>query len=370
MAMDEIDQSPPSVSGVDSGKTLVRLSENEREELKIETVLVESKMRPYVQLVSGVVFPALGHVSFIGTPIDGRISHIKVRDGQPVQKGQELFQLESLSFGNMVSDFLQATAEETFQATRLKRLEYLVEKTISSRAELERAQSDFQRASAVSLASVAKLKAIGVLDREIVDLKNGGVIAPALKIYSPINGVFDQRQVELGQSVNSLDMLGRVVNPSRVLVKGFLSPEDAQFISSGDSVRVTNRMDQKSAVPAIVNSVNPGLDEVNRSVVVNIEVKTKNNWPKIGENVRLKINTSTQAGIISIPVNALSYDGNIPIVYVKNDASSFEKRKLEIVEIKDQIAIVAKGLNDGEEIAITQIFSLKALSRYELIAEE
>ena len=33
-------------------------------------------------------------------------------------------------------------------------------------------------------------------------------------------------------------------------------------------------------------------------------------------------------------------------------------------------AIISKGLSVGEEVAVSQIFSLKALSRYSQIAEE
>ena len=55
------------------------------------------------------------------------MSYINALEGNFVQKGQELFKIESLEFGNMVAEYLQAIAEEKFQTSRVARLKQLVE---------------------------------------------------------------------------------------------------------------------------------------------------------------------------------------------------------------------------------------------------
>jgi cobalt-zinc-cadmium efflux system membrane fusion protein len=361
--------SPPSVSGV-KPENLVRLSSKEVAELKIKTIEVNSSALNYSIAVPGVVFPAPNHVSIISTPIDGRISRISAQEGQAVRQGQEIFSIESLEFGNMVSEYLQAVSEETFQTSRLQRLEQLVEQTISSKSELDRAQSDFQRAKTTVIAAVSKLKAIGVPEKEINAFKTAESIDPTLKIHSPINGILDQRSVELGQSVNALQMLARVLDISHVLVRGYVSPEDARFISAGDSVKIMRRQNDTFEMRADVTSINPGLDENNRSVVVNILLATNENWPKPGENLHLSIETSSKIEVISVPVEALTYEGNDPIVFVQIDESTFEKRKVDVQEFREKYAVVRSGLDKNERLAATQIFSLKALSRFDKIAEE
>lgn len=361
--------SPPSVSGI-KPENLVRLSEKEITELKIQTIDVTSSLTNYSIAVPGVVFPAPNHVSIISTPIDGRISRINIQEGEVVKIGQELFSIESLVFGNMVSEYLQAVSEETFQTSRLHRLEQLVEQTISSKSELERASSDFQRAKTTVIASVSKLKAIGVPEKEINAFRTAESIDPTLKIHSPIGGSLDQRSVELGQSVNALQMLARVLDISHVLVRGYVSPEDARYISKGDSVKISRRQNDPFEIKAVVTSINPGLDENNRSVVVNVLVASKDNWPKPGENLRLSISTSSQTEVITVPIEALTYEGNDPMVFVKISESTFEKRKVVVPEFRDKYAVVQKGLEKNERLAVTQVFSLKALSRFDKIAEE
>jgi len=361
--------SPPSVSGV-KPENLVKLSAKEMEELKIQTIEVGSSALNYSIAVPGVVFPAPNHVSIISTPIDGRISRISAQEGQAVRQGQEIFSIESLEFGNMVSEYLQAVSEETFQTSRFQRLEQLVEQTISSKSELDRARSDFQRAKTSVIAAVSKLKAIGVPEKEINAFKTAESIDPTLKIHSPIGGIMDQRSVELGQSVNALQMLARVLNISHVLVRGYVSPEDARFISAGDSVKILRRQNDTFEMRAVVTSINPGLDENNRSVVVNILLETDKSWPKPGENLHLSIETSSKIEVISVPVEALTYEGNDPIVFVQINESTFEKRKVDVQEFREKYAVVRSGLDKNERLAATQIFSLKALSRFDKIAEE
>lgn len=361
--------SPPSVSGV-KPENLVKLSSTEVAELKIQTIVVNSSTLNYSIPVPGVVFPAPNHVSIISTPIDGRISRISAQDGQGVKQGQEMFSIESLEFGNMVSEYLQAVSEETFQSSRLQRLEQLVEQTISSKSDLDRARSDYQRAKTSVIAAVSKLKAIGVPETEINAFKTAESIDPTLKIHSPISGIMDQRSVELGQSVNALQMLGRVLDISHVLVRGYVSPEDARFISAGDSVKITRRQNDTFKMRAVVTSVNPGLDETNRSVVVNILLGTYENWPKPGENLHLSIETTSKIEVISVPVEALTYEGNDPIVFVQVNETTYEKRKVDVQEFREKYAVVRKGLEKNERLASTQIFSLKALSRFDKIAEE
>lgn len=278
---------PPSISGVKAAD-LIKLTEKEQGELKIQSQPVSSSVQNYRITVPGVVFPASNHISIISTPIDGRISKISVQEGHSVKTGEELFSIESLEYGNMVSEYLQAVSEEAFQTSRLQRMEQLVEQTISSKSELDRARSDYQRAKTIVIAAVSKLKAIGVPDKEINPFKTAESIDPTLKIHSPISGILDQRSVELGQSVNALQTLARVLDISEhVLVRGYVSPEDAMFINPGDSVSILRRQDDSFNMRAVVNSVNPGLDESNRSVIVNIVLNTKNNWPKPGENLEL-----------------------------------------------------------------------------------
>ena len=224
--------------------------------------------------------------------------------------------------------------------------------------------------SSSSRAAFSKLKAIGVPDEEITAFTETEKIDPVLKIHAPIDGVIEKNFVELGQSVNALENLSRVLDTRVVLIRGYLSPDDARLINAGDSVIISKRENNENIAKATINSLNPGLDESSRSVIANIILPTIDGWPKPGENVRLEVETSSKLEIVAIPVEAITYDGNDAVVFVKKGPGIFEKRRINIAEIRDKYVFVNNGLMNDEEIASSKIFSLKALSRYEIIAEE
>jgi len=351
--------------------SMVELTERQQQELQIQTETVTSSLVEHLIAAPGVVFPAPDHVSIISVPISGQISRINKYEGDWVREGEVLFNVQSLEFGTLVSEYLQAYAEEQFQSNRLKRMKQLVEETISSVSELERATAEYQRSSASVRAAYSKLRALGVLDEEIESLIHDESIDPVLKIHSPISGMIEKNFVEQGQSVNELENLSRVLDARIVLVRGYVSPDDARLINRGDTVKVMRRQeDLASIIEATISSINPGLDENSRSVIINIIVPTIDNWPQPGENVRLEVASSSKKEIIAIPVEALSYDGNQAVVFVQKSPLIFEKRAVGISEIGARQVYVESGLKEGERVASSNVFSLKALSRFDIISED
>lgn len=359
---------PPSLKPEKTEIETVQLSEKEAKELAIVTTKVTLRINDFNIVAPGEVFPAPKRSSIISTPINGQISNIHAFEGQAVKKGQELFQIQSLEFGSLISDYLQAQAESGFQENRFARLQELVKEKISSASELEKAKADFERARALLNSTLAKLKAVGVSEKELQSF-NTSDFDPSFKIYAPIGGIVEQNFVELGQSVNAMENLMRILDTKEILIRGYVSPNEAIYISPGDSVMVLKRQQRDVSLKGIISSQNPGLDENTRSVIVNIILQTNNGWPKPGENLRLEIETSTPVESIAIPVEALTYDGDQSVIFVKKSETQFEKREIKIREIRNQLVFVESGLFENEEIAISNVFSLKALSRFDIIAE-
>lgn len=361
---------PPSLKPGKDSVSIIRLNEKEVEELNIQTAAVTGNVQDYIISAPGVVFQAPEHSSVISVPINGQISQIFKREGDWVNKNEVLFNIQSLEFGSLVSEYLQAYAEEQYQTDNLQRTQQLVKERISSTSEMEQAKAEYQRAYVSAKAAYSKLKAIGVTDLEINSFTESGNINPILKIRSPISGRVQQNFVELGQSVNALETLSRILDTREVLIRGYLNPNDARMVKSGDSVTVIRREETSRQIKNIVASVNPGLDESSKSVVVNIYTPTQNGWPKPGENVHLDILTSSELKILMIPITAITYDGNDAIVFVNTGNNTFEKRMITIDKIHDDKVFVENGLSEGERIAVSQVFSLKALSRMDISSEK
>lgn len=361
---------PPSIRQGTDSLVLISLTEQQQADLGIKTIMIEKNREAYPLTVPGVVFNDPEHTSIISAPINGQVSSINKREGEWVNKGEELFRIQSLEFGTMVSEYLIAYAEEKYQNNRLQRIRQLVKETISSESELEQALADYNRAEVSSRAAYSRLRAVGVSESEIASFTGSDDINPVLRIYSPITGVVEKNFIEPGQSVNALENLSRVLDNRVVLIRGYLNPDDARLVKPGDKLSISRREDQSFIMENTISSINPGLDENSMSVVVNVYVQTVDGWPKPGENVRLTILTSAEQEIMRIPFEALTYDANDAVVFVKKDDGLYEKRIIIVADIGEGSVFVREGLSPGEEVAVSQVFSLKAISRFDIISEE
>ncbi|MDZ7682739.1 MAG: hypothetical protein U5J63_13750 [Fodinibius sp.] len=66
-----------------------------------------------------------------------------------------------------MGDYLEATAEITYQQQQVERLKVLTEEKISPQRTLERAQADLRRAKTKQSASLARLRAVGISPKEV-----------------------------------------------------------------------------------------------------------------------------------------------------------------------------------------------------------
>jgi cobalt-zinc-cadmium efflux system membrane fusion protein len=194
-------------------------------------------------------------------------------------------------------------------------------------------------------------------------------------MYATIDGKINHHLIDLGQSVNANDMLMDLVNNEQVLVRGFVDPDDVMFLSIGAETIVSQRINREDgegrrSLSTVITTIQPGLDQENRSIVVNSHLNTENQWPVIGQSVRVQYSAVTPNETLSVPMSAVQYEGRNATVFVKQGDRQYEIRSITIDRITEDSAIVTAGLTQGEEVAISQVFSLKALGKFEEFAEE
>jgi len=364
---------PPSLSSKQT-EQVVRLTEQQAEDLNIQLYTVKSEQVSFDINAPGQVYAAPEGISVVSSPINGRVSKIYAHEGERVQQGDPLLDLESLEFANLVGDYLEATAEITYQQQQVERLKVLTEEKISPQRTLERAQADLRRAKTKQSASLARLRAVGISQEEV---KNWDPFTSdpkaELTIYAPISGVLNQHLIDLGESVNSYDKLLDIIDNTEVLVRGFVSPADAPFVRAGTPVVITEKTEggtpQGKRIEGKVTSVNPALDEDNRSIVLNSIIPTEDGWPIVGQSVRMKYKAQPLDSTFTIPLSAIQFEEQDAAVFVQQGPREYMKRVVQVERMTEDRAVIGGGLEPGEKIAITQVFSLKALERFEQFAD-
>jgi len=369
--------SPPSVSGNESSETstIVTLSSTQARELKVETVEVKTAPIRFLVRAPGVVYAAPENISIVSAPISGRVSEIFAHEGERIQKGDPLLELESLEYANLLADFLENTAEAVYLKQQLERNRQLVEKEISAQRTLDRAEADYSRARTKVLASEARLKALGITSEQLSEWQQDDTEPDAtLTIYSAITGVINEHLIDLGTSVSPNQKMLDIINNEKVLVRGFVSPDDASLIIPNTPVVISQRTENNNGISgkqieATVTTINPSLDAMNRAIPVNSIIYTQNGWPIIGQNIRNEYRVTLPEPGISIPLSAVQFEQNGATVFIELDEFRYRKQPVSLTRITSDMVVVSEGLQDGDRVAINQVFSLKALGKFDEFAD-
>jgi cobalt-zinc-cadmium efflux system membrane fusion protein len=362
--------SPPSLGAdADLVERVVTLTEEQVARLGIRTVEVVAERVEYVLGLPGTVLPAPDYFAEVSAPISGRIVRILAHEGEAVREGQLVAELESLELANMVAEVLQAQAEQTYQEQQVRRFEALVEKKISPQSTLEKARADLARAEALMTAAHARLHAIGITNEDLEHWSTSDDRRPLMAVRAPLTGSIADHSIELGQSVTAYETMMTIIDPARVRIEGFLSPEDAGAVRKGDPVLVRSQARSGRTLEAPMTAISPGLAAGSRSVTIHVHVDAVDGWPMPGESVRLEIRATAQDPVIALPLAAVEYEGPVATVFVERDPRHWEKRAILISRVTEDAVFVTEGVSEGERVAVTQVFTLKALARFEQYGE-
>jgi cobalt-zinc-cadmium efflux system membrane fusion protein len=364
---------PPSLRAEASAQSII-LTPKQAEDLHIKTYTVTREPVSFLIEAPGQVFAAPERISVVSAPINGRVSHIYAHEGERISKGDPLVELESLEYANLVAAYLESTAEITYQRQQVERLKVLTEDKISPLRNLQRAEADLLLAQTRQSAALARLKAIGITEAQTKKWDPFASDPNArLTMYASINGVLNEHLIEMGESVTAYQKMLDIIDNTEVLVRGFISAEDAIFIQPGTELTINERASKDGisahTLHAKVTTINPALDQSNKSVVLNTIVRTQNNWPIVGQSVRLSYKANPKENTLSVPLSAIQFEQAEATVFVQISSLEYEKRAVQLARITADHAILNGGLEPGEKVAITQVFSLKALERFEQFAE-
>ena len=363
---------PPSieVSSEGPGERLVRLTEAQARTLAIRTVTVSRAPIRFDIQVPGTVTPAPDYYAEVSAPLSGRIASMAVHEGEPVERGQVVAQLESLELANLVSSYREEEAERRFAELQVERYEPLVDSRISPASVLEAARAELARATARSDAALIRLRSLGVGDQDLALWRASDVDRPLLALRSPIDGVVGEHLIELGQPVMAYEKMMSVVNTERVLVQAFVTPDDASWIRAGDSTRVVLPSMPSRAFEAAIMSVSPMVGDGSRSVVAIIPLVVDGALIP-GQSVRVTVHAQPGEPVIVVPLSAVEYEGDTAVVFVRGeDDMSWIPTPVEVARLGAEEAIIGSGLEPGDVVATTQVFTLKALARFAEYGEE
>lgn len=278
--------------------------------------------------------------------IAGTVHEILVEEGDEIQEGQTLLQIDD--------------AEER------ARLEEARVRAASTQREYERTMSLVEK----DLASERELEDKKLLAEEArAKLMVGEIQLGHTKVAAPFSGRVTLRHVHVGEHVQVNQALFDIADFSPLLVRVFMPERQVARIAEGQPVRVFPDADDDKSYPGRVRMIAPVVDTRSGTVKVTVELDASPQDLRLGSFVRVRITTDVHEDALVIPKVALVEDGGESFVF-RAEADSVLKVRVETGYTDTEFAEVLVGLRDGDRVVTAGQGGLKHGARVRDLNEQ
>ena len=301
----EIADAPPDVPRLE-GKTIV-FSPAFAKRSGVKSAAVESfALMPVVQLVGTVTFDS-EHVSAAGTRISGFVTRVLKVEGDRVEKGDVLAEIESTDLGRAQAQVAVVVARKNAAERNAKREADLLSKNLTTAREEEMARAELEEQVAMLTAASHDVTALG---------GSGGGRLGTYFVRAPIRGSVVKRAVSAGQSVGSDLVAFRVADLDYLWIELSVFEREIGSIHVDDVVELTpTGGDSDTKLQGKVAYVGEVIDPDTRTAEIRVKVDNQARSLRPGQSVNARVRPAGLARqVTTVPVSAVTFvDGKATV---------------------------------------------------------
>jgi membrane fusion protein, multidrug efflux system len=287
----------------------------------------------------------------VRSQVDGKIMEILFTEGQDVPKGYVLAKIDPATYQAAFDQTVAKKAQDEAQLANAK-LDLERYTRLAATNAVNKQQLDTQRALVTQLEAQVKL------DQAAMD--NARAILSYTDIVAPIAGRTGIRLVDAGNLVRGAEATGIVILTQLRPISVFFSlpqqnlPDLSKGMAEGQLPVDALATDGKGALDkGKVVVIDNQVDQTTGTVKLKAEFPNDNLqlWPGQFVNVRVLIDTLRQ--VVVVPTAAIQRGPNGTFVYVLKEGNTVTVRPVTLTQQDDTRAVVATGLEAGEQVVTT-----------------
>lgn len=371
------------------GANVVRIDEQAQKNIGLQVAVAQVRTVTQTIRTTGGVGPNETRISHLRPITRGRILKVPARLGDQVRAGQVLATYDNIELGEALGQYAvvlatlkKAQTEAEVARRSMERAKNLVELGAVARAELERRTAEYANAQSsidtqrAELARIEeKLHRYGLNDPEIRQMTASGVIeshreVSQTNVRAPFNGVITNLDVVEGETVETDREMFTVADLSMVWVQANIYETDIRVVRKGVQATVSVDAYPGETFAGQLTYISDILDPKTRTLKVRCEVPNPNGRLKLDMFVTVDIPTPTGRNAIMIPSTAIQQINDQPVVFVRLNATDFQRRLVQTGARDGEWVEVVSGVKAGESVATHGSFQLKSIALRDLIGEE
>jgi len=332
----------------DASGPVVALTAIERANIGLKTEAAERRPFDDVRRLPGVIKAAPDRIAIVTSRTPGKVVGIHVALGQQVTKGTDLIEVQSVEIEKLETDLLHAENRLRLVQSDAERARALVEKGIAARKELIAAENQLEGVKNDLEGLIRQLVLLGVPRKEIEQLRRERLVT-VLHIPAPIDGTVVERPAVLGQVVEPMTPLLKIVDTSVLIAQGS-APEDLlRELKVGQPVRVTVAAYPGKRFEGRLTFIHPQIDPERRVAHVWAEIRNPEGQLKEDMFAQLSVVVGGGPKALVIPAAALMSEGGLEFVFTETPAG-FKRTSVLVGPRNDQYVEIKQGLSPGAKV--------------------
>jgi multidrug efflux system membrane fusion protein len=312
----------------------------------VHVAVVETKGFPIVLNGLGTV-QATNSVT-VRSRVDGQIEKVGFEEGQMVQEGDLLVQIDPAPFKAALGQAVAKLAQDQASLTNAKQ-------DLERTSVLSKQGNATQQLLDQRTANVANLAALVQADQAAIE--SARVQLAYTTISSPLTGRAGFRLVDPGNIVHANDQNGILtITQLRPISVVFTAPEQQlpvinDALKSGPLTVTAYSSDGKQVLgQGTLKLLDNQVDPASGTIRLKASFDNPDNalWPGLSVTTRLLVKTLKD--VVVVPDAAVQRGPNGLYAYVVTPASKAELRDIKVDRIEGNLALVASGLSPGDRI--------------------
>lgn len=349
--------------------------------LKEQQWKILSKAEPVTKrrLVERVQVPAQirakpGYSAAVAAPLAGQVAlppgQTLPQPGTRVEAGEVLAVLRP-RFSDAAARFVEIEAEFGRAEAVLKQAETAFERTKKLAAQEAKSARELQEAE-VALASAKARHAAAASLRSTYAAKSspdaaGEDAAPALQLRAPIAGTVTAIAAGLGEPVAADQVVFTILNPATVWIEARVPEASVARLSEAKDALCEvpgdkDRLIRISGDTGHLVFAGMEVDTATRTVPLIYELKNDNARLRVGQAVRLHVETARAEEALAVPDSAIVEETGQAVAFVQVSGETFEKREVKLGIRDGNFVQVLDGLKEGERVVTKGAYAIRLSS--------
>jgi len=296
------------------------------------------------------VLSAVGSISavqgaVVSSELGGVVSQIAFENGGTAKKGDLLLQLDASAEEALLRS---AEAEAELARQDLDRTRGLASQKVLSKAELDAAESKFNRQNAV-------------VDQMRSNIRKKTIIAP-------FDGQLGIRQVNVGQMINSGQQVVPLTSLDPVFADFALPQQHLGKLTPGLDVRVTTDALPGRVFNGKLTAINSMVDANTRNITLQATLENPDHVLRPGMFAKAEVTLPEKHKALVIPGSAVSYapfGDSVFVIEKKKDektgkeSQAIRQQFVRVGESRGDLVSITEGLKAGEIVVSTGVFKLR-----------